>query len=195
MNDVTTEPPTWEIKNRSYLPCDLPFGYKAYRMNITFVAYENITIRCGYLVYDDEMFFPAYSEISTVTVHPKGLAAPPDTECSCNHEVIAVVLSNLDIFITNKAESCPIDISMKDTCFPNIQCNFNHEGTQLLTFSVKDRCNQKSSFLSSTFTLVTSDKKCSSKTEISNQCETGTNALQPKLVCFTVFSNFFHRNC
>ena len=72
MNDVTTEPPTWEIKNRSYLPCDLPFGYKAYRMNITFVAYENITIRCGYLVYDDEMFFPAYSEISTVTVHPKG---------------------------------------------------------------------------------------------------------------------------
>ena len=71
-NDVTTEPPTREINDISYLACDLPFGYKANAVNLTFVAYENSTIRCGYLVYNDGTFFFTYSEISIVTVHPKG---------------------------------------------------------------------------------------------------------------------------
>ena len=56
----------------SYLACDLPFGYKTNAVNLTFVAYENSTIRCGYLVYNDGMFLPAYSETAAVTVFPNG---------------------------------------------------------------------------------------------------------------------------
>ena len=71
-NDVTTESPAWEINNVPYLACDLPFGYKANGMNLTFVAYETSSIRCGYLVYNDGKYLPIYSEISTFTVQPKG---------------------------------------------------------------------------------------------------------------------------
>ena len=71
-NNVTTEPPTWEINNISYLAYNLPLGFKTNAVNLTFVAYESSTIRCGYLVYSDGKFFPTYSGISKVTVHPKG---------------------------------------------------------------------------------------------------------------------------
>jgi hypothetical protein len=71
-NDITTEPPTWEINDISYLACDLPFGYKTNAVNLSFVAYENSTIRCGYRVYNDGMFLPVYSETAAVTVFPNG---------------------------------------------------------------------------------------------------------------------------
>ena len=71
LTDVTTETPTWEINNIPYLACDLPLGYKANRMKITFDAYENTTLRCSYLDYDNDRFLHASSEKSILSVHPR----------------------------------------------------------------------------------------------------------------------------
>ena len=67
LKTLNNEPPTWEINNISYLPSDLPFGYETNAVNLTFVAYENITIRCGYYHFN---YGIVYSERANIIVHP-----------------------------------------------------------------------------------------------------------------------------
>ena len=109
-------------------------------------------------------------------------ASPPDTQCSesCFPEVIAVDLSNQDVLITtitNMTENCPIEFSMRDTCFPKRQCTFSGNENQLLPVSLKDKCIQWSSFRTSTFTLNVTSENCFIEIEISSQCETGIQYL------------------
>jgi hypothetical protein len=171
-NDVTTEPPTWEINDISYLACDLPFGYETNAVNLTFVAYENSTIRCGYRVYNDGTFLLAYSQISTVMAIPTGSEPPARTEYIPDLDVIAVYISNQEILITlffNRTESSRINFIIKDTCSSDNLCAFSEEANQLLTVSLKDQCIPISSSPFSNLTLNVSSDASYSEIEISNR--------------------------
>ena len=117
-----------------------------------------------------------------------GSAIPPDNDCLCDPEVVAVDLSDQDILFTlvtkEKTENCPIHFTVKDTCFPNTcsfsdkPCDFNKAVNQLLTVSLKDQYQyEMSSFLPPALTLTIdttpSDGKCLREIEMGNQCKTG----------------------
>jgi hypothetical protein len=71
----TTAFPRWEINSEVYQITDLPFGYVASGMNITFSVHENLTvIRCSFLRVIDLKIVEIFSNFGTVSLGvPAGL--------------------------------------------------------------------------------------------------------------------------
>ena len=128
-----------------------------------------------------------------VTIYCAGSVPPPDSDCLCDPEVVAVDLSDQDILITlatnlkGVTENCPLHLTMTDTCFPNTcsfsdkPCDFSTNADKLLTVSLKDQYqyehNTVSSFLPSALTLAIdttpSDGRCLREIEMGILCKTG----------------------
>ena len=70
---ASTESPMWIINGTSYFPTELPLGFVTNDVNLTFVAYVNISIQCGFGIFSASgVFTIVYSDVYDVIVQENG---------------------------------------------------------------------------------------------------------------------------